>query len=413
MDDMVAGGSPSVLRGLNSRMVLRTVRDRGPMSKAQLTRATGLSRPTINEVVSALAERNLIVRTDQDDLEKANRSGRPGRLLRFDATTGALLGVDIGADKALVMLTNLDGEILVTSRVDSRLGRESESLLETIRATISQVLEKGKTSFDAVKQAVVSTPGHVDPNSGSLNLAPQLPSLTGQQIATSLGLTCPVVVENEMHVAVIGERWQGAAQGEQDIVYVGIGVGVGAGIMLQGRIHRGAHGAAGEIGYLPINGEIGQPIDQPGSFESLVGARAFGERGRAVARTPEGSRICILAGSPNQVTAKHIFEAAEQRDSEAVRLVDGLARVLARGIATLIFTLDPALVIVGGGISKAGDTLLVPLREHLAPLTPACSFALVSSQLGDEAAAVGAIRLARDLNDERMYALLTPIVHAL
>jgi predicted NBD/HSP70 family sugar kinase len=401
MDDVVAGGSPSVLRHLNTRMLLRTVRESGGMSRAELITSTGLSRPTVNQVVTELLRGELLIEADEDTPTRVRRGPKP-RMLRINAAQGALLGIDVGAHKSLILLSDLQGKIVATIRVETSEENEPDGLIGRVRAAIAELLDAHNVRPEHLHQAVISTPGIVDPGTGRLGLAPQLPALNGQDVGALLGLTCPTVVENEMHLAVLAEQWRGAARGAQDVVYVGVGVGVGAGVMINGQIHKGSTGAAGEIGYLDFGIGSSDIESSQGTFETLVGARALAAHGRELASKHEGRALLESANDPNAITAVDVFVSAQKGDAAALLLVDEFAATLARGISALVLILDPAIVVVGGGMSKAGPTLMDPLRLHLEALLPTRGPRIVASELGDEASALGALRMARGLNDDRI-----------
>jgi predicted NBD/HSP70 family sugar kinase len=210
-----------------------------------------------------------------------------------------------------------------------------------------------------------------------------------------------VLVENEVRLSILAERWRGVAQGIDDAVYVQIGVGIGGGILIGGELYRGAAGAAGEIGYLPYP-DTKRLANGPGPFEHAAGGSAFARLGREAAAGAEGALLRALAGGdPEAVDAEIVFAAAAQGDKAARAIVAGMTRTIASGIAALVAVLNPATVIIGGGLSRAGAALLEPLERHVAeqaPIPPR----LVLSSLGEESVALGAVRLALQRADEQL-----------
>ncbi|WP_022884977.1 ROK family transcriptional regulator [Glaciibacter superstes] len=400
MIESIHGGSPSVLRALNLRMVLRKIRENGALSKADLMRQVGLSRPTINDVVASLLASGLITRAPAAPEAQNHRPGPVRDVFDFNAKAGTLLSVDVGAEKTIVLLADMAGRVFAKDRIHSRTDLTSTFTIGKIRSSISTLLEDHGLKIEDLRQAVISTPGTIDPESGRLKLAPQLPSLNGEDVAGLLGLTCPTTIDNEMRAAVVGEHWRGVAQGEEDVVYVGLGVGIGVGMILRGELYRGVSGAAGEIGYLTLWDPIPRSEGQLGPFEALAGADAFAARGQALAGSAAGARLSEIAGGADRVNPSTIIAAAASGDPIALELVDAEAAYIARAIAALVVILDPSMIVVGGGMSQAGETLLTPVRSHLEELTPAKPPAVVQSQLGDEAAAIGAICIAVSENDK-------------
>jgi predicted NBD/HSP70 family sugar kinase len=398
--------SPGLLRRLNSAHVLQAVREHGPISRTELAGTTGLSKPTVNQVVERLIEAGFVREGGADGL-RPPRPGRRPRLLTFTADLGHVLGIDIGANKLLVLVADLNGDVLASERRRTAAAerRSADALIATIRATSGRALRAAGIERDALEAVAVGTPGVVDRTSRRITLAPQLPGIEGTHLGRRLrrSFGCPVLVENEVHLSVLAERWRGAARGIDDAVYVQVGVGIGAGILIGGELYRGATGAAGEIGYLPL----GDDSDAPGGlgrFEHAAGGGAFARLGRAAAASGGSPELARLAhGDLDAIDAEAVFGAAARGDEAAARVRDEILGRLARGIAAVACVLDPATVIVGGGLSSAGEPLRGPLEERLHRLVPVAP-RVVLSALGDESVALGAVRRAVQAVDERLFA---------
>jgi len=396
-------GSPRVLRQLNRNHILRVIRASGPISRGDLAESTGLSRPTVNEVVSGLLAEGTV--------EEGVGNGYPARpgprakLVRFRGEAGYVLGVDVGATKAVVQLADLDGRIMATERANTGSVRSRSDVLCLIRSGIDAVTECTGVSLADVQAVGIGSPGVVDPETGTLTLAPQLPGWEGISLAKELDprISAPIQAANEVHLAVLGERWHGAARHVRDAVYLHIGVGIGLGILIDGKLHRGSAGAAGEIGYLPLpDRDPGRP-PEVGALEHAASGAAFARRGRASARRPEGARLRELAGGdPDAVDARIVFQAVVEGDAAAVRIRDELIELLARATAAVCLVLDPTTVILGGGLSQAGSALATPLEEQVRRFVPMPPRIEVS-ELGDLAVTYGAVRLALDQIDEALY----------
>jgi len=363
-----------------------------------------LSRPTINEVLGVLFATGYLIEDEPDIGQRSFRSGPAPRMLRFAAEVGHVCGIDIGAEKILVKLARLDGEVVASVRVATpRLSTPAETIRRVRNAVRIACTEAGIGEVE-VRQAAVSTPGIVDPSTGCVFLAPQLRGWEGLRLADRLALQCPVVVENEMHLAVLGERWRGAAKGIDDVVYIGLGVGIGAGVVLGGRLHRGLGGAAGEIGYLPLTVDADAVTGGRGAFETAAGAHALGARAQKLARGRNGGLLRELAGGdPTEVTAATLFAAASAGDAAAATLISDEAKLLAHAIATVALVLAPSVVIIGGGLSRAGALLLDPIQERLPALLPVPPPQVLQSTLGEDAATIGAIYVALQITDDRLY----------
>ncbi len=367
---------------------------------------TGLSKPTVNGAVEILLESGYLTECVSDLDAGTRRPGPRARLLSFRGDLGHVLGIDIGANKVLVVAADLTGEVLgVVRRRTSALERQTaDTLLDLVGDATDEVLATTGVKRSSLQAVSVGTPGVVDPASGQVTLAPQLGGWEGIRLARRLepAFPCAVLVDNEVHLSVLGERWRGSAQGIDDALYVQIGVGIGGGVLIGGDVYRGSGGAAGEIGYLPIFDDD-QGRDGLGPFEHAAGGTAFARLGRRAAAAGESPAMLELAdGDPDAIDAEVVFAAAARGDEAALRILDELLERLARGIASAVTILNPSTVIVGGGVSRAGARLLEPLERYIADLVPAPP-RVVLSTLGDESVALGAVRLALQDVEERLF----------
>ena len=407
MANRLPAGSPSLLRRLNSTAVLRAIRTDGPISRTELARVTGLSKPTVNDVVESLLDTGYVAESVSDGAGPLRRPGPRARLLRFRSNVGYVLGIDIGANKILALVTDLDGRIIAAERrrTSARERADADSMLDKVRAVARTALEASGVSLTDLKAVGVGTPGIVDPVLGAVTLAPQLGGWEGIRLERRLSrfFPCQILVDNEVHLSLLAERWLGAAQGIDDAFYVQIGVGIGGGILIGGNVYRGASGAAGEVGYLPLF-DPETPDDRLGAFEHAAGGTAFARLGRRSAeRHPSSILHQLVHGELDAIDAETVFAATTQGDEAATEVVGELVERLARGIAAAVVVLNPAAVIIGGGISRAGERLLEPLERRVRALVPVPPRMTLSS-LGDEAVALGAARLALNAVEERLFA---------
>jgi glucokinase len=388
--------SPGAVRRINRAQVLRVIQLDGPITRPETVKLTGLSKATVREVCDGLLDEGLI--EEEIPTAHARRGpGRPAGRLRFRGAQGHVIGIDVGADKVLVLLAELGGRVLATHRTGLIADRRPvrDQVLAAVARAVKGVLSKAGVDAATVRTVVAGTPGVVAPDTGIISLAPQIVGWDGTRLAHELErrLPCRPIVENEVQLAVIGERWRGAAYDLDAAVYLQLGIGVAAGILINGVLHRGVAGGAGEIGYLPVRGGA-PPPDGFGAFEWNAGGRAFAREAQAAAQRPKGARLLALAGGDlHAIDARTVFTAAREGDAAAEGVVIEMADRIAEGVAVLACVLNPAVVVVGGGLSKAGAALLEPLEravQKLIPLPPR----LVLSPLGEQAVALGALRLA-------------------
>ncbi|GAA4237239.1 putative NBD/HSP70 family sugar kinase [Streptosporangium album] len=350
-------GDPSLLRRVNTQATLRALRREGVTTLTRLGRITGLSRQTVEAVLEELGERGWVQESPPD----GGAMGRPARRFRFRADAGHVLGVDVGANKILATLADLNGEVVATERATVSGDALAPERLERAERTALACVDRAGVPRTRVWAVTAGTSGIVD-RSGRVSLSTVLPGWTGVDLASIAGrwLGCPGFAENDANLAMLAEHWRGSAQHAADVVYLLVGHRTGAGILIAGRLHRGRGGGAGEIGALR---QVGW---EDGSAELTKDA-----------------------------DADQVFVAARAGDPEALKAVDRFAWNLAIGASALVLAVDPDLVVVGGGCSRAGDVLLVPLRRYLDELCLRAPEVALST-FGDESVALGGVRLALD-----------------
>ncbi len=381
---------------------------------------TGLSAPTVTNVVKYLWDLGH-VRPLTTELPRSD--GRRPTLFEFCADSRSVLGVDIGADKLMIVLADLDGQVLGMRRRDTsrlrklgpdRLGPDRlgpDKLLKLVRETAAELMAQHEVADGDLLAVGVGTPGVVSAG-GVVTIAPQLDGWEGLDLRARLAelFGCRVHVEREVILSLLAEQWLGVAQDLDDALFIQLGIGVGAALLLNGHAYRGADGGAGEIGLMPQSGQTPAPrsgqtrlIAGYGPFESATGGAALAREGAAAARTAGGAAMLAIAGGdPTAISAAVVFEAAAAGDDAASMIVNEALTILAQGIASLVCALNPRAVILSGGLSRAGDQLLRrPLEAKVAALVPFPPIFLTSA-VGEEAVALGAIRrvtqtLERDL----------------
>ena len=261
----------------------------------------------------------------------------------------------------------------------------------------------GELRTDDVVAVGAGVPGFVD-RSGVLRVAPNLPGVfdlpVRARIADALGL--PVRVDNDATCALWGEHVQGACAGVDDAVLVTLGTGIGGGLLLDGRLVRGANGFAGEPGHMVVQHDgIPCVCGRAGCWERYVSGSALGRAGRNLGESGRGRRIVELAGGdPFDVRGEHVAAAAAEGDPEALELFDRLADWFAIGLVNLVHVLDVSTCVIGGGLVETGDLLLGPIRRRFAARLVAPEHRppvdIVPAALGERAGAIGAALLARE-----------------
>jgi predicted NBD/HSP70 family sugar kinase/DNA-binding transcriptional ArsR family regulator len=371
----------SLLRELGEQAVLETIFRRGPITRPEIAAATNLSKPTVSAAVSRLEQGGLVHAAGR----RAGQRGRNPVAYVVSARAGFVVGADIGGSNVRVAAADLFGEsICDVKRPTAKGGGRAVGV--QILELVSEVIDQAGAVHGRPLALGISSPGIVDQTSGRVtslahNVAPEGGFDPLEVIRDRFDL--PVLVENNVNLAAVGEKWFGLARGVSSMVFIAIGAGIGMGIIIDDEVVRGAHGAAGEIGYLPLVGDPFNPRHRlHGGLEDEIGAAgivaAFNER-----RTPDDP----------QLSAVHeVFELAADGNAAARAVVDHVASRLGTAIATVCAILDPELVVLGGGIG-ASPLLLRPVRGSAAALVPITA-RIETSLLGDRAALQGAIAVA-------------------
>ncbi|MBY8885271.1 ROK family protein [Streptomyces sp. PTM05] len=358
------GGDPALLRRLNTQVVLRALRGGPPVTVTQLSGAASLSRQTVEAVLADLGERGWV-----EETEPERGMGRPARRYRFRNEAGYILGVDVGVHKLLAVLSDLDGNEVAVRRSDLAEEINGADRLAHIRREVLDLLAEHPGPRAALRSLCLGVPGIVGPG-GRITLSTPIPDWNGLDLANqaSRWVGCPAHVENDANLAALAERWQGSARFADDCLYILTGHRTGAGLIIGGRLHRGRGGAAGEIGALAV--------------------LRWEDEGTAELRSA--------------TDVGNVFTRAAEGDSRSLALVGQFARSLAQGAAAMVLTVNPDLLIIGGGYSRAGEVLAAPLRAHLQDLCldpPQITL----STLGEECVALGAVRLALDGAEQDLF----------
>ncbi|WP_210408272.1 ROK family transcriptional regulator [Allokutzneria sp. NRRL B-24872] len=355
------GGDATALRRLNTARVLRVLHRAAALTLTELTKATQLSRSAVEGAVEELVSAGVVA--EVEPVTGGTRPlGRPARRFRFRPDAGHVLGLHIGPHKVYVVLSDLHGEIVGAKRVELSPDVPGPERLFKARRAVQQCLQATGIARDRLWAVAVGTPGLVD-RDGRISLCSVLDGWTGLDLAGELGahFACPVRVENDANTAAMGERWRGVAREVDDVVYVLADHKLGVGVVINGRAHRGNHGAAGELGALP--------------------------------HSPWASANDFLAKSQHDLTRAFT-------DLSSARFLDDLAQ----GIATMALAVDPELVVLGGFLADCGPALLDELAARVPGLclTPP---RLMLSELADDAVALGALRVALDEAERRLFAI--------
>lgn len=370
--------APPILRQISVRAVMEVLLYQGPRSRAELAKDTKLSKQTMSEVIRAVQEEGWV-------REKGVTSGHVGRaaiLYEVDPSAGYVLGMDIGATSFRLTLVDITGQTLGEAEHPA-LTTNGPELIDGLAALAETLILHSKVDRERLLFCVLATPGVVDPETGRLTMAPNLPALMDLDLATEMRarLNCDVEIENDVNAAVLGECWTGAAQAANTVAYIAIGSGVGLGITIEGDLIRGATGAAGEVGYLPI----GAPPRDPESLERGSLERALGLKGLLNAYAKKGGRQ-----SPR--TADDFLSLIASGDDAALATLKDMGGIGALLVLSVQSMFDPSIILLGGVLGREAP-VIEAIRAQL-PAVTSRKIHLEPSALKSRATLVGASAIA-------------------
>ncbi|MGR8010523.1 ROK family protein [Streptomyces hypolithicus] len=360
-------GTPSVLRAMNDRAALDLLLEQGPLSRTQIGLLTGLSKPTVSQLLVRLESVGLVVATGTSE-------GGPGpgaQLYAVNARAAHVAGLDVTSGRIRAAVADLSGRTAGAFELPAA-GRPAESVVRRVTDALDGAAEAAGIARAALHRVVIATPGAFDPRTGRLRYAAHLPGWHSPTLMDDLAaaLPMPVAYENDVNLAAVAEQRQGAARGNEDFVLLWNQEGIGAALVIGGRLHRGGRGGAGEVGFLPVPGTaLVHRVTEAnsGGFQELAGARA-------VRRLARSLGIAVPEGPDAEVAAKLLARAAAQGgDGPPGELLRQFAQRLAVGLASVVAVLDPELIVLAGGVSAAGGEPLRALVEaELADLAASC-----------------------------------------
>jgi predicted NBD/HSP70 family sugar kinase len=380
---MTAGGLQS-LRDANRRLVVEALKQHGVASRADLARFTGLSRSTVSTIVADLQTNQLVIERASDEAGEG-QVGRPPVLLALDRSAGAVAGIDFGHSHIAVAVADLAHTVLAERWQQIDVDHRSAEGLDAAATLLDHALADAGVEASQLIGIGMGLPGPISGEQNTVGSTSILPGWVGvnpaEEMERRLGLA--VQVENDANLGALAEVTWGAGRGCSDVAYIKASSGVGAGLLIGGRLHRGAGGTAGEIGHTHFRDE--GPVCRCGNRGCI----------ETVART-DTITASVSAGRGVQLTIGEVIDLARAGDPPAQRVIGDAGRHIGVAVANLCNLLNPQRVIVGGELSAAGDILLAPLVDSLrryAIPTAAADVSVLAGELGKRAEVMGALAL--------------------
>jgi predicted NBD/HSP70 family sugar kinase len=357
--------------------LLRLIRDGQASTRAELVALTGLARSTVAQRMDALLAQRLVVPAGGS----VSTGGRPPQMFVFNRDAGVVLAADLGATHSRLAVTDLGGEVLVEGAEEIAIAEGPEVVLSWLERALDGLLDEVGRNHDDVRGVGVGVPGPVEFATGTPVAPPIMPGWDGYRVSDRLAdhFGAPTLVDNDVNIMALGEHWK-AWRAYDHLLYVKVGTGIGCGIITDGRIHRGAQGAAGDIGHIhvPGNQEICRCGNQ-GCLEAVAGGGAMAARLRA-----EGIEAA---------NSRDVVRQVRDGRPEAMQLVRQAGRELGEVLAASVNFFNPGVIVIGGDIAHADEHLLAGVREvvyqRAVPLGTR-SLRIVRSALDDRAGVIGA-----------------------
>ena len=390
--ESISVGRPSHLRHTNALTILKLLREVGSCSRADLVRASGLSAPTVTNVVGDLLAANLIKPLGEGE----SSGGRPPDMISFKAERGCVLAADITAGLLSFLLTDLSGTELDRAQVSLATQKTTpEAICRLIDVEARRLLRKHRKTGDKLLALVVGVPAITNVEDGIVLSISTLENWRSVPLRALLSkvVDCRVIIENDTNLAALGERYHGAAEAEETFICINIGDNVSAGIVLGGQIHHGAQWSAGEIAYLrlPHVSRRYPTLHEFGELETVLTSSGILKSWREATAKPRGH----ATSASRQMDARGILNLAQAGDPQAKKIIQHRAAIVSDIIVNLSLILNPGLILLGGEVGSH-PVLLSFVQKQL----ERCEFAVTRiavATLGDSAVLWGAIAVGLEM----------------
>jgi predicted NBD/HSP70 family sugar kinase len=386
VEETERSGSLGSLRALNRGRVVDALRELGVASRADIARHTGLSRSTVSSLVGELQESGVIAERDEGEGSgPAGKSGRPPNLIALDPSNGVAIGIDLGKRHVAVAASDLSHTVLAERRREMPDDYDTDSGFDVAEELVGAVLGEAGVQIDHVIGAGLGVPAPIHLSTGTVGAAAILPGWDQVRVANEMSarLGLPVHLDNDANLAAIAELHWGAGREASDLLYVTASTGIGAGLVVGGRLFRGAGGTAGEIGHTTI--DDGGPICRCGSRGCL----------ETFASLPAILEL-LRPSLGDELTGEDVIRRAGEGDLGCRRAIGDAGSHIGAALANACNLINPQRIVVGGSLVQTGEVLLEPMREAVqrrAIPSAAEDVEVVAGELGARAEVLGALAL--------------------
>lgn len=387
------------MRQLNSAFLLDLIREGEPISRAELARSSGLTKPTVSSQIASLLERGIVV--EDGTSEPDSRGGKPSKLLRFNPRFGNLIAAEITSDEARVRLTDLDGNTLENAKARVSPKRGADHVLGQLTELMAAVLDREPGRREKLMVASVAAPGRIDSEAGIVVGVDNVFRWTNVSVREPLekAFGVPVLVENDVKLATLGEMHYGLGQGVKNFILIRLTTGIAAGLVIDGHLYQGTHWTAGEIAHMVFDRFVAaDSLDPRGYLESAIGLDRLRERALNLLQK-DAEAAEAVSNDGDAALAAHAL-----RDPAAAAVLDDLESNLSLAIANITAVVDPELILLSGELFSLVIHQIRATVEHVIPWPTRIEI----SALGHEAVLLGAIGAAQEFAHELLCGNHTP-----
>ncbi|WP_339219374.1 ROK family transcriptional regulator [Paenibacillus sp. FSL H8-0332] len=379
-------GTPKVMRNLNEFLILDQMIGGGPQSRADLSRYTGLSKPTVSSAIAHLIERGLVRETGRAE----NTQGRKATLVEFNPKCFYTLGAEVGGSSLRIALADMSGEICYYKQLSMPEGGLTEAVYQDFLVqSIEGLLADSGISREKLRAAAFGIPGVVDPADGSVSdLVAPLRGCEGVLARANLArlFPVPIVTENDVNLAALAEYASSGMAASGSLLYFSIGAGTGGGLIIHGEIYRGLGGGAGELANLMLSA---------GRLEDVLSTDGLRQLANRMAKEYTGAGDTAHLLSTPGGTAAQIWDAVRRGEPLALTIMEAYCNLLAEAVGSICTVMAPATVVLGGELGSHGEILLERLEARLGGLQRKPR--LAASSHGDKDVVLGAVQTAVQL----------------
>jgi glucokinase-like ROK family protein len=384
-----------LVQKINRSIVLNVIRDKGPLSRADVSRRTKLTRSTVSSIVSYLTKKNLVRETGLS----SSGVGRRGILLELNPKAYYVVGIDLGTLNTIAAVVDLEGKIVERVEHPTNGEKNRDDVIERVKTAIHEVISASNLNLQKIAGIGLAVPGLVDSKKGMILFIPNfgwkdtpLREILEEEFHT------PIFIDNNANAMALSEAQFGIGRGVKNFICVNIGIGIGSGVIINREIYRGETECTGEIGHTTVdyNGPKCS-CGNNGCLEVMAAGPAIARR--AVKAIREGRKTVItelVEENLNQITAAVVARAANQDDRLAREIMEKTGEYLGTGIANIINLFNPQMVIIGGGVAQAGSLIFDPLKRTMkkrAFSVPAKVVKIATPSLGRDCTVIGAASL--------------------